>query len=164
MNIYVASSWKNERQPGVVDVLRAHGHAVYDFRNPRPGADDNGFHWSEIDAGWESWTAGEYRDALEHPLAREGFLKDFRAMDYVDTCVLVLPCGRSAHLEAGWFVGVRKPLIILLDGDEVVPELMYRMARKIALDMDEVLRELRLLAGFTDPLGGPEANEKGSAP
>ena len=164
MNIYVASSWKNERQPGVVDVLRAHGHAVYDFQNPRPGQDEKGFHWSEIDPDWESWTASEYRDALDYQTAREGYLKDFRAMDYVDACVLVLPCGRSAHLEAGWFVGTGKPLVILLDEDEVVPELMYKMARKIALDMDEVLWELRLLAGFTDPLGGPEANEKGSAP
>lgn len=24
---------------------------------------------------------------------------------YTDTCVLVLPCGRSAHTEAGWFAG-----------------------------------------------------------
>ena len=46
-------------------------------------------------------------------------------MKWADACVLVLPCGRSAHLEAGWFVGAGKPLHILqLDREE--PELMYR--------------------------------------
>ncbi|HUU14088.1 MAG TPA: hypothetical protein VM182_10305 [Terriglobia bacterium] len=154
MNIYVASSWKNERQPGVVDLLRAHRHAVFDFRHPC--LDDEGFHWSEIDPDWESWTAAEYRAALDHPVAQEGFRHDFCAMEWADACVLVLPCGRSAHLEAGWLVGAGTPLVILLDAGEVVPELMYRMARKIALDMSEVVEELRLLAGFTDSRGGPE--------
>lgn len=32
MKIYVASSWRNGRQPYVVDMLRERGHAVYDFR------------------------------------------------------------------------------------------------------------------------------------
>jgi hypothetical protein len=53
--------------------------------------------------------------------------------------VLQLPCGRSAHLEAGWFAGRGKPVIILLHdgGDDwldpglVQPELMYKMATAI---------------------------------
>ena len=52
--IYVASSWRNERQPILVEILRANGHEVYDFRNPKEG--DNGFHWSEIDEDWQQWT------------------------------------------------------------------------------------------------------------
>ena len=47
MKIYVASSWRNERQPEVVRCLRQRGHEVYDFRHPTPG--DFGFRWSEID-------------------------------------------------------------------------------------------------------------------
>ena len=45
--IYVASSWRNTLQPGVVAALRGDGHEVYDFRNPAPGV--KGFAWSEID-------------------------------------------------------------------------------------------------------------------
>lgn len=41
MKIYVASSWRNERQPEVVEHLRSFGYEVYDFRNPAPG--DTGF-------------------------------------------------------------------------------------------------------------------------
>lgn len=37
MKIYVASSWRNQYQPEVVATLRAVGHEVYDFKNPRPG-------------------------------------------------------------------------------------------------------------------------------
>jgi hypothetical protein len=52
------------------------------------------------------------------------------AMEKADAFVLVLPCGRSAHLELGWAVGAGKRTAILLDPDardEVTPELMYRM-------------------------------------
>lgn len=125
MNIYVASSWRNPYQPEIVRALRGVAHVVYDFRHPAPG--DDGFHWSAIDEDWESWTHWGYLDGLEHPLAENGFAKDFQAMKKADGCVLVLPCGRSAHLEAGWFKGAEKPLIIVLIG-AVEPELMYKMA------------------------------------
>ena len=39
--IYVASSWRNEYYPEVVEKLREAGHEVYDFRNPPSG--DPGF-------------------------------------------------------------------------------------------------------------------------
>jgi hypothetical protein len=56
--IYLASSWRNERQPVVLRALRHFGHEVYDFRNPGPG--EHGFQWSEIDPAWESWTPRQY--------------------------------------------------------------------------------------------------------
>jgi hypothetical protein len=119
--IYVASSWRNELQPAVVQALRRAGHEVYDFRNPKPG--EHGFHWSEIDPGWREWTPEEFREGLRHPIAVSGFQSDFCGMEWADTCVMVQPCGRSAHLEAGYFVGARKRLIVLLWTGE--PELMY---------------------------------------
>lgn len=133
--IYVASSWRNELQPNVVSALRSDGHEVYDFRNPLPGI--GGFSWSEIDKGWKDWTAIAYRAALNHPLAVDGYANDMGAMQWADTCVLVLPCGRSAHLELGWMAGAGKRTIILTrDGEE--PELMAKMATKICVDLDEV--------------------------
>lgn len=106
-------------------MLREAGIDCYDFRNPAEG--DNGFHWSEIDPEWQSWTAYEYFDSLKHPLAVDGYAKDFAAMQKADTFVLVLPCGRSAHLELGWAVGTGKRTAIFLDG-RPEPELMYKMA------------------------------------
>lgn len=138
MKIYVASSWRNQLQPSVVTQLRSAGHEVYDFKNPEPG--DNGFHWSEIDPDWKSWGQEEFRSALNHPVAESGYGKDFDAMEWADAFVLVMPCGRSAHLELGWAIGAGKPAYILLDDGE--PELMYRMATVLCVSIEEVLNEL----------------------
>jgi hypothetical protein len=137
--IYVASSWRNPHQPMVVGMLRARGHAVYDFRNPPGGT---GFSWQQVGATRNPKpTVGEYRQMLANPIAAAGYLSDFRAMEWADTCVLVLPCGRAAHLEAGWFAGRGKRVIILTqDGEE--PELMALMAQHICGSPDEVLAAL----------------------
>ena len=125
MNIYIASSWRNKYQPAVVEMLRDMGHDVYDFRHPALG--DDGFHWSEIDPGWKHWTLAGYLAGLDTTTARNGFQSDFDAMAMADLCVLALPCGRSAHLEAGYFVGAGKKLVICIVG-MIEPELMYSMA------------------------------------
>jgi len=136
--VYVASSWRNNVQPAVVEAVRAAGHEVYDFKKPRPG--DTGFHWSEIDLNWQMWEPDEFRAALEHPIARAGFASDWNAMEWADACILVMPCGRSAHIEAGYFVGAGKDLVILLSDGE--PELMYKMSANIALTTDEAVKAL----------------------
>ena len=138
--IYVASSWRNERQPYVVRDLREEGHAVYDFRNPPHG--DGGFHWSDIDPDWQSWSPKEYRhQLLKSPIAAKGFLSDLRAMQWCDTCVLVMPCGRSAHLEAGWCAGAGKRVIILLSDGE--PELMNLLAHELVTSRQSLLRVVK---------------------
>lgn len=123
MKVYVASSWRNAKQPNVVTHLRARGHEVYDFRNPSDG--DAGFHWSEIDPAWKTWTPEQFAHGLEHRVAKAGFNNDMRALEACDAVVLVMPCGRSAHLEAGYASGAGKRVIALLSDGE--PELMYRM-------------------------------------
>lgn len=139
MRIYVASSWRNARQPAVVGALRIAGHEVYDFRNPAPGND--GFRWSEIDPAWQDWSAASFRTALDHPVAVAGFNCDMDALRAADACVLVLPCGRSAHLELGWAVGAAKRTVVLLEGKNE-PELMYRMVDALCADVPELLETL----------------------
>lgn len=142
MKIYVASSWRNTIQPLVVLALREAGHEVYDFKHPAPG--NNGFHWSEIDPNWQSQTAAQFREALSHPIAERGFGYDMAALESSEACVLVLPCGRSAHLEAGYAIGAGKPTIILLQNGE--PELMYKMTPYICLSIPEVVETLEGIA------------------
>lgn len=91
-SIYVASSWRNPYYPEVVKRLNAEGHDVYDFRNPPHGG--SGFHWTDVDENAPNWTFEQYTEGLHHSLAERQF--------EADLCVLVLPCGRSAHTEAGW--------------------------------------------------------------
>lgn len=121
MKIYVASSWRNALQPSIVETLRAAGHDVYDFRNPPGGT---GFSWRTIHPDWQNWTPEQYRDALEHPIAKAGFESDMNALRECDACVLVLPSGRSASWEFGWAIGNGKcGAVVMLEKCE--PELMY---------------------------------------
>jgi hypothetical protein len=134
-------------QRGVVFTLRAAGIDCYDFREPVPG--DPGFHWSEVMPSYPTIVgvgspesladADEYVKALEHPIAVDGFKRDLAAMKRADTFVLVLPCGRSAHLELGWAVGQGKRTAVLLDGERVVPELMYKLVDYVALTLHDLL-------------------------
>jgi hypothetical protein len=170
MNIYVASSWRNPWQPGVVKFLRGKGHEVYDFREPTPG--EKGFAWSEIDSDWREWRPDVYRKALDHKIAKHGFKRDMDALRACDACVMVLPCGNSANMEMGWAVGAGKKTAALfpydvpitaigghsvgerpcgpcgdLDGcwlpgklKKIEPELMTKMVDNILINLDE-LRE-----------------------
>ena len=143
--IYVASSWRNPIQQVVVAALRNAGHEVYDFRNPAPGND--GFRWSEIDPNWLAWEPRVFSHLLEtSPIAAARFKCDKDALDWCDTCVLVLPSGRSAHLEAGYAAGQGKRSIVYLRPDKFEPELMYLLCDGIVHDDDELLR---VLAGDT---------------
>lgn len=136
MKIYVASSWRNAHQPAVVRVLREAEHEVYDFRNPPHGR--GGFAWSDIDPNWLTWSPEEWRDALNHPLAIEGFSADYEGMQWADACVLVLPSGRSSHLEAGWFAGKGKAVMVYAP-EPVEPDLMVKLCLGISTDMDQLM-------------------------
>ena len=48
-------------------------------------------------------------------------------MQEADYCVLLLPCGRSAHSEAGWMKGQGKKVFVLDMSEKPTPELMYQM-------------------------------------
>lgn len=94
------------------------------FAAPKKGSD-----WESVD---------EYLRMVRHPVAAAGFDVDFGAMRKADTFVLVLPCGKSAHLELGWAIGAGKRTAILLE-DPVEPELMYRMVDYLAQGMVDLL-------------------------
>ena len=141
MRIYVASSWRNKQQPHIVEALRSAGHKVYDFRDPGPRS--GGFQWTLLDPEWKSWDIEAYRKALEDPIAFEGFWLDFGAMNWCEVCVLVMPCGRSAHLELGWAVGACRHTAVLLTDAE--PELMYKMCNYITDNIEDLISWLETL-------------------
>lgn len=139
MKIYVASSWRNMLQPGVVGALRAAGHEVYDYKNP--GTGKQGFSWKQIDPNWQMGgpvTPTQHVEMLRHPIAQAGFKSDMDALRDCDVCVLVLPCGRSAHLELGWAAGHGKKTVVL-EPDPIEPDLMYLMCDRLCTSFDELL-------------------------
>lgn len=138
VKIYVASSWRNEFQPGVVSTLRADGHEVYDFK------DSEGFHWTEVDPDWQQWPSDipKYLLGLEHPCAQRGYTRDMNALVYAEACVMVMPCGMSASLEAGFAIGKGKPTIVYVPAMRE-PDLMVKMAALVTSDFDAVRSMLR---------------------
>lgn len=158
MKIYIASSWRNDRQPEVVVALQTAGHDVYDFRNPKPG--DQGFRWREVANANQLCDPQKFRDeVLTHPRAREGFESDMNALRNSDACVLVLPCGRSAHLELGWATGQGKRTIVLLTDPLDEPELMYLMNDRLCVSIEEVVEALHVEKRWPVQ-GGPLARPK----
>lgn len=131
-DVYVASSWRNNYHTNVIEALEKAGLFPYNFR------DSDGFSWSEIDKNWENWNYFEYLSALMEPQALRGFGRDFGAMHIAKCCVLVLPAGRSANLELGWFVGQGKPTCVYIPEFDT-PDLMYKMADLITSNLDYVI-------------------------
>lgn len=141
MKIYLASSWRNIFQPETCARLRAAGLDVYDFRNPGPGL--HGFSWSEIDPRWRTWSVEQFNSALDTSIANRGFEHDRAALEAADACVLLLPSGRSAHMEAAWIAAKGRPTVVYSPSGGYEPELMYKLfTDRIYTDISDVVAAL----------------------
>ena len=80
-------------------------------------------------------------DSLNRQLAEHQFANDIRAMEGCDACVLLLPCGRSAHTEAGWFAGRGKKVFLYIP-EKQEPELMYKLFDSVCCTMNELLEAI----------------------
>lgn len=150
MKIYVASSWRNAYQQGIVAKLRALEHEVYDFRGSGDGWGKDsdgpgGFGWHELDPSWKEWVTNidSYIEALDHPRAVEGFRRDMDALEKCDACIMVNPCGQSAHTEMGWAVGAGK-LVAVYCPEIREPDLMVKMAALVTNQWDAIEFWLRV--------------------
>jgi hypothetical protein len=102
--------------------------------------------WARVAPAWQNWSVSEFRSALAHAKAEQGFAPDKRARGWCDACVLVLPAGMSAHFGAGWCAGRGKRVVI--DAPEIrESELMYKLFDRDAVtpiygQIDEVVAAL----------------------
>jgi hypothetical protein len=128
MKIYVCSSWRNPHYPGVVEHLRSRNLEVWDWRNPPTGG--HGFKWQ--DAGMPDYEHGDKIDAadwhrlISHPVAETGFASDMAGMNWCDVGAILYPCGKSAHMEAGWLAGRGKTVHMVVPED-TEPDLMVKL-------------------------------------
>ena len=144
MKIYVASSWRNEYYPAVVAGLKERGHELYDFR------DSGGFHWSHISPFWEGWNPLDYKHALSSYPAVAAYDRDYRAMEWADVFVGVMPFGRSASMEMGWAAGQGKKTILYLP-EKIEPELMVKMFNYVCVFQHELYGILEALDIAANP-------------
>ena len=142
--IYLASSWQNKEYEQVLNTLRLEGYETYDFKHPE-NKELSSFDWEKLDKKYNRWTCSDFKKALNHPETIKAFQKDFQAMQEADICVLLLPCGRSAHSEAGWMKGNGKKVFILDLSDNPKPELMYRMYDDYLTETMELIERIKLI-------------------
>jgi len=136
MKIYLIGSLRNPVIPNIGNELRALGFEVF----------DDWFAGGEIaDDAWrdyEKLRGHTYVEALEGYAARHTYEFDKYHLDTSDIAVLVMPAGKSAHLELGYMLGQNKPGYILFDVEPERWDVMYQFATKVLFDPYSLMEEL----------------------
>lgn len=134
--IYLIGSLRNPAVQTFANLLRAEGHEVFDdWAAAGPEADD---YWQK----YEQQRGRTYEEALDGLAANHVFNYDKSHLDRATIGILVLPAGRSGHLELGYLLGQGKEAYILLAGEPDRWDVMYRFATGVFTDQDELLAEL----------------------
>lgn len=107
--VYLVGSLRNRHIVAVTNALEQAGCNVFsDWFAAGPEADD---HWQT----YEKARGRNYRQALSSPAAQNVWAFDVRHILAADVVVLVMPAGKSGHLELGFAAGRGKPTFILMD-------------------------------------------------
>lgn len=131
--IYVGGALANPEIVRITKLLMDNGHEVFsEWYTPGKDAD---VLWRD----YELALGFDYREALNRPAAQQVFNFDKRNIDASDTFVMVMPCGKSAHLELGYAIGSGKTGIIYLPEQPEKWDVMYNFAHGIVYDDTELL-------------------------
>lgn len=144
--VYLAGSLRNEAIPAIHQELSAKLPELTFFSDwyaAGPTADDT----------WKSYEQGlgyGYEEALRRPSAINVFEFDKRWIDASWAMVLILPAGRSGHLELGYALGRGKLGFILLeDGADPRWDVMYQFATGVHSSLvglaDDLLQRIPLV-------------------
>lgn len=133
-SLYLIGSLRNENVTSVAKKLRSLGLEVFDdWMAAGPTADDC---WKEYETG----RGRTYKEALRGYAARHVFEFDKYHLDRCDAACLVLPAGKSGHLEFGYVSGSGKPTFILLDGQDTRFDVMYQFATEVFHNEEEMVK------------------------
>jgi hypothetical protein len=136
-SIYLIGSLRNPRVPEIAAKLRAAGHDVFDdWYAAGPEADD---YWLK----YEQTKGNNYKQGLEGYAANHVYEFDLHHLNRCDVAVLLLPAGKSGHLELGYAIGRGKQGYILFDDN--MPDrwdVMYLFANAVFFKTDDLIKEL----------------------
>jgi nucleoside 2-deoxyribosyltransferase len=135
MKIYLIGSLRNPAVPALANKIRELGFEVFDdWYAAGPEADDK---WRDYEKG----RGRTYKEALGGLAADHVYHFDLKHLNECSIAVLLLPAGKSGHLELGYVIGQGKPGYILLDTPERW-DVMYKFAEGVCTSEDELLAEL----------------------
>lgn len=107
--IYLASSLYNkETVVEFADILRKQGHDVDCFCDKFNV--HHIFSWRDLAKEKTELDALEF---IQNPRTQEEFVKNKKHLDWADTVIVILPCGKSSCLEAGYAKGLGKEVFIV---------------------------------------------------
>jgi len=136
-SIYIIGALRNPKVPEFANEIQALGiEAFADWFSPGPDADDF----------WRDYSKARgltYKQALQSYAAKHVFEFDKFHLDRCDAAVLLMPGGKSAHLELGYTIGRGKPGFIVF---EEVPErydVMVQFATSIFFSRNEFFEYLK---------------------
>lgn len=141
VSVYLIGSLRNDKIVGVGNILREVGFDVVDdWVGAGPEADD---YWQQ----YERDRGRTYVEALAGRAAQNTFLFDKAHLDLADAVVLILPAGKSSHLELGYAAGNGTPSFVLLNGEyeQERYEVMPNMATQVCTNIDELLLALEVV-------------------
>jgi hypothetical protein len=131
--IYLIGSLRNPQVPVVARALRVAGHDVFDdWFAAGPTADDS---WKE----YEISRGRTFAQAMDGYAARHSFYHDKRHLDRSDVGVLLMPAGKSGHLELGYIIGKGKRGYILLEDSSDRWDCMYRFADGVFTELHDLI-------------------------
>ena len=134
--VYLIGSLRNPAVPKLAAALRAKGYEVFDdWYAAGPEADDK---WQE----YEKQRGSSYQEALDGRPASQVFDYDKANLDRADVAVMLMPAGKSAHLELGYFIGKGKPGFIALPEEPERFDVMYKFANAVCTDFDQLVASL----------------------
>lgn len=121
-SVYVIGSLRNPQIPVIAAKLRIAGYDAFDdWYAAGPEADD---HWQ----AYENARGHTLAEALRGYAARNVYAFDKANLDRCDMAVLVMPAGKSGHLELGYAAGRGKRTFVLLDQEPKRFDVMYQFA------------------------------------
>ena len=134
--IYLIGSLRNPEVPKLAQFLRQAGYEVFDdWYAAGPRADD---HWQ----AYEEARGHSVQEALECHAAQHVYHYDRQHLDRAAAGVLMLPAGRSGHLELGYLIGQGKPGYVLLDKPPERWDVMYAFADRVCVTWTGLLLAL----------------------
>jgi nucleoside 2-deoxyribosyltransferase len=134
-DFFVSGRWRNrDNVLSLVNEIREKGHSVYSFlesahsiENAKKHPEEHMEHFEKLD--WRN-----------DPYVKNIFASDMDGLKKCDTFVLLLPAGKSCHIEAGVAHGLGKKCVLI--GEQKEAESLYLIFDENYLTIEEFLKTI----------------------
>lgn len=140
--VYMIGSLKNDKIPQIareIRELRKDFEVFDDWFSPGPEADD---FWRNF----EKVRGSTYKQALRNYAGKHIFEFDKFHIDRADIGILIMPAGKSGHMELGYLIGRCKKCFVYFEEEPERWDVMYQFVLEngeICFSKEELINELK---------------------